>query len=158
MDLKYPSNCYWGWRGIISVRAETLPYVHHMIGNGNSTFFCLDPWLDCGHLIDKFGGRTVELSTIWVKVRISQSAPLLLIGLGFYLLPFPCFYQTSPSSFLKSPCLPLASVMRLSGKAQTTKVMFSGPKATTLVLQCPGPTLFGLREGLISTLFSLRWR
>lgn len=54
-DLKHPSNCSWGWRGILSVRAEILSLVHHLISNGNSTFFCLDPWLDRGPLIDKFG-------------------------------------------------------------------------------------------------------
>lgn len=58
-DLKTPSNCSLGWRGILNSRKEALRHVTHLIGNGNQTKFWLHLWLPCGRLIDVFGTRRV---------------------------------------------------------------------------------------------------
>lgn len=59
-DLKLPSNRAWGWRGILSTRASSQPQVKHLIGNGKGTHFWLDPWLDYGRLLDRFGVLAVN--------------------------------------------------------------------------------------------------
>lgn len=59
-DLKIPSNCSQGWRGILNSRREALKHVTHLIGNGKQTFFWLHPWLPCGRLTDVFGSRPIN--------------------------------------------------------------------------------------------------
>lgn len=56
-DIKPPSHCSCGWRRILSLHSRVLPNIQHLIGNGSSTSFWLDPWLPCGQLINKFGSR-----------------------------------------------------------------------------------------------------
>lgn len=81
-DVEHPSNCSWGWRRILSARAAILPLVHHLIGNGCSTYFWLDPWLPCNRLIGRFG--TNAISELGLGMNIPVSA---FIGNGNWILP-----------------------------------------------------------------------
>lgn len=49
----------WGWRGLLRVRDKAKPLIRHIIGNGTSTRFWTDPWLDNGSLLDAFSDRAI---------------------------------------------------------------------------------------------------
>lgn len=51
-DIKTPSNCSWGWRGILNGLGEAIKHVQHLIGDREQTLFWRDPWLPCGGLLD----------------------------------------------------------------------------------------------------------
>lgn len=87
-DLNYPSNCSWGWAEILLLRSKILPFVHHMIGDGKSTSFLLDPWLPCGRLIYKFGGRAVYDLGLGKDIAVSS-----FISNGSWRFPHPSSLQ-----------------------------------------------------------------
>lgn len=87
-DLNYPSNCSWGWAEILFLRSKILPFVHHRIGDGKSTSFLLDPWLPCGRLIYKFGGRAVYDLGLGKDIAVSS-----FISNGSWRFPHPSSLQ-----------------------------------------------------------------
>lgn len=56
-DVRIPSNCSWGWRGILSKIEIVLKHVTHIIGNGQNTDNWSDPWLPGGRIKDIYGDR-----------------------------------------------------------------------------------------------------
>lgn len=67
---------------ILSARVDLLPLVHHLIGNGRSTFFWLDPWLPYGRLTDRFGTNAVFKLGLSLNILVGT-----FIGNGNWVLP-----------------------------------------------------------------------
>lgn len=71
-DIKIPLNCSWGLRGLFNARTRALQHVHHIRGDGASTFFWLDPWLTNGRLVDTFGDRAINDLGLGQFVKVNR--------------------------------------------------------------------------------------
>lgn len=71
-ELKTPSNCSEGWRGILAKRSISLQHITHLIGNGMNTSFWLDLWLPYGHLVDVYSHRTIYDLHLGSNISVSH--------------------------------------------------------------------------------------
>ncbi|XP_028099520.1 uncharacterized protein LOC114299050 [Camellia sinensis] len=68
--VKVPSDPYWVWRKILSLRPLVFPLIKHIIGDGGNVFLWHDNWHPLGSLYDRFGARIIHTLPDNSKVNV----------------------------------------------------------------------------------------
>ncbi|XP_024005015.1 uncharacterized protein LOC112082148 [Eutrema salsugineum] len=72
-EIPEGSRGSWIWRKLLKLRPIAAPFIRHIIGNGESTLFWFDNWLNIGGLIDIIGDAGTRVLEIDRQAMVSAA-------------------------------------------------------------------------------------